>query len=70
MACCAAAALYSGKSDGPQALKIEGLQPNRRYTMGGATPDTIVADSAGTARITVQLSGRSPCPPAAPNQFD
>jgi hypothetical protein len=52
--------LYPGKSDGQQSLKVERLQPNRRYMVSGAACDTLVADSSGSASLTVRLSGRSP----------
>ncbi len=55
-----ATTLYPGKSDGPQPLKIERLQPNRRYSVSGALGAELVADSTGSASLTVQLSGRSP----------
>ena len=52
--------LYPGKSAGPQTIKVERLQRDRRYAVTGATTDTIVADGNGTAQLTVNLSGRTP----------
>ncbi len=51
--------LYPGKSAGPQTIKVERLQRNRRYLVTGAIADAIVADANGAASFAVNLNGRS-----------
>jgi hypothetical protein len=52
--------LYPGKAAGPQTIKIERLSRDRRYTVSGATTDTLVADASGAANVIVNLNGRTP----------
>ncbi len=51
--------LYPGKSNGPQPIQVERLQPNRRYAVIGATTPVVVADANGNATLAVDLNGRT-----------
>lgn len=51
--------LYDGSGPGPQTLAVERLQPNRAYRVSGAVDETIVADSAGSAKLSVDIRGRT-----------
>ena len=51
--------LYNGKAPGRQSLVIERLQPNASYRIAGATTESMTADSAGRASLSVHLDGRT-----------
>ena len=51
--------LYPGGAGGRETLRIERLHPGRSYTVTGATEPGIVALPDGTAKLSVDLSGRT-----------
>lgn len=51
--------LYPGTEPGLRTIRIERLNPGRTYTIRNGKEESIVADSAGGASISIELRGRT-----------
>jgi hypothetical protein len=53
------AVLYPGDRQGRQSLGLSQLRPGSLYRCEGSVAPEVVADAAGTARVMVDLDGRT-----------
>ncbi|MDF3309533.1 hypothetical protein P3H15_31430 [Rhodococcus sp. T2V] len=53
------AVFHPGTRDGRRSVEVSQLTPGRTYTLRGAVEDTTVASDEGTARIDIDIVGRT-----------
>ncbi|KBZ61133.1 hypothetical protein K875_04084 [Mycobacterium [tuberculosis] TKK-01-0051] len=51
--------LRPGREGSTEVLHLARLQPDRRYRVTGATPDSLIADAEGRAQVSIVLNDRS-----------